>query len=563
MLRTVNMSRLIIISVLLNIVFASDPAEVNVTLHTSSPTDTLFPVREYLTLIGYLNSTTDEAVSFLRSSGYFDESSSSSALKQFSYNGDDDVQVRMALMEFQKRNNLHVSGELNEETVSLMRRRRCGVRDITSHNYILYPTKWIKKDINWYFTNGNSYHMDLTARAFKAWERRSGLRFYMNSTAYDILISFERKVHLRRTLYQTRCEQFDDKNIILGHAFAPPAAQMNGMRAVAEIHLNYDVPWNLDIKQDYGDENSFYNIILHEIGHSLGLSHSDNVNSVMYPFYSDENNDLAPDDIQGIQSLYGPPTPKSTTPTTSTSTEKTPAVFPTITITTTKGIPDVSPDLCEIENINKFVVLSNKRFYIIHEKWFWSVDLVTGKYEKPKLISDWFPFLPSNFKTVEAVYQDPTGDIVAVVDGRMYIISYPSMQLKVVQPLTSMLRFASHFHGMVNSYSGRTYVFYDDMLVNELTYHKNDNSFSSNIYGGRLSNYFPGVPTSVDYVFRYIDGLLYFFKDRTVYQFNEFSGVMEKALPNSLELFNIQCPTIGLLEQLKSVLKQLQDALNK
>jgi len=48
-------------------------------------------------------------------------------------------------------------------------------------------------------------------------------------------------------------------------------------------------------------------LVLHELGHSLGLSHSKVPGSVMasvLPKY-DPNRRLADDDISGIQSLYG------------------------------------------------------------------------------------------------------------------------------------------------------------------------------------------------------------------------------------------------------------------
>lgn len=41
----------------------------------------------------------------------------------------------------------------------------------------------------------------------------------------------------------------------------------------------------------------------HEIGHALGLAHSDDPNALMYPFYSGARN-LDQDDIDGIRSIY-------------------------------------------------------------------------------------------------------------------------------------------------------------------------------------------------------------------------------------------------------------------
>lgn len=48
-------------------------------------------------------------------------------------------------------------------------------------------------------------------------------------------------------------------------------------------------------------------VAIHELGHSLGLSHSDVEASIMAPFYSSYNPNikLHSDDIAGIRRLYG------------------------------------------------------------------------------------------------------------------------------------------------------------------------------------------------------------------------------------------------------------------
>jgi hypothetical protein len=52
---------------------------------------------------------------------------------------------------------------------------------------------------------------------------------------------------------------------------------------------------------------NFYNVVLHEAGHSLGLDHPDDPTQVMYAFYnSDDTLSLGSGDIAGMQFLYGP-----------------------------------------------------------------------------------------------------------------------------------------------------------------------------------------------------------------------------------------------------------------
>jgi hypothetical protein len=71
------------------------------------------------------------------------------------------------------------------------------------------------------------------------------------------------------------------------------------------ITLDADEMWS-----PFGERGlNFYNVVLHEAGHSLGLDHPDGPGSssqVMYEFYlSDETLGLAAGDIAGIQLIYG------------------------------------------------------------------------------------------------------------------------------------------------------------------------------------------------------------------------------------------------------------------
>ena len=47
------------------------------------------------------------------------------------------------------------------------------------------------------------------------------------------------------------------------------------------------------------------NVSIHEIGHLLGLGHSNVQDAIMFAFYDDNVDSLRQDDIDGIQQLYG------------------------------------------------------------------------------------------------------------------------------------------------------------------------------------------------------------------------------------------------------------------
>lgn len=138
-------------------------------------------------------------------------------------------------------------------------------------------------------------HMDQTIeRALKQWAERADLVFMRtdNSRARRNLdFSFGSGSH-------GDSYPFDGPRGILAHAFYP--AGVNSEPIAGDLHLDNDESWTI------GGNPDLFSVVLHEIGHSLGLGHSDQPGAVMYPYYR-QLEALQDDDIAAIQRLYAAP----------------------------------------------------------------------------------------------------------------------------------------------------------------------------------------------------------------------------------------------------------------
>lgn len=158
-------------------------------------------------------------------------------------------------------------------------------------------SKWSRNDLTYVFLNGsdvlpNDEERELIRQAFALWAEVVPLTFteVSSSSEADFLISWEVGNH-------GDSDPFDGIGGTLAHATFPnPFADRQVI-----IHFDDDEPWTNSTTFDV----DLLTVAAHEIGHSLGLDHSNDIDALMYPSYFGPRRFLDSDDVAGIQSLYG------------------------------------------------------------------------------------------------------------------------------------------------------------------------------------------------------------------------------------------------------------------
>lgn len=165
----------------------------------------------------------------------------------------------------------------------------------------------IPSDGVYWFKSPNVLNASLSAKLGSNWRTVVAEAIYAWSSVSDLDIAEVSDGILNGDYYVSpggkspfgdiRIGGYDFKNNqTLASAYGPPP---DGWSRAGDVSINVGVAWNSGSDIDFGT------VIMHELGHSLGLDHPTDAGSIMYETYQGVRRSLAPGDIQGIQSLFG------------------------------------------------------------------------------------------------------------------------------------------------------------------------------------------------------------------------------------------------------------------
>lgn len=237
---------------------------------------------------------------YLARYGYLDDVNSDEK------NDDFDEALEAAVEDYQNFYHLNATGELDGPTITQMLMPRCGVPDkksshkhgkkllhtVSHYQFFDNNQRWPPGKTNLTYAFRSNYptnYIPPVVRAFNTWASRTGYFTFsrVNDVARaDLKISWERGDHGDGA-------DFVNGTRVLAHAFTPTDGR---------FHYNANQNWSIGAQRNAYDVET---VALHEIGHLLGLNHSQFQIAIMWSTITiGRVKGLDSDDINGIRALY-------------------------------------------------------------------------------------------------------------------------------------------------------------------------------------------------------------------------------------------------------------------
>ncbi|CAL8367129.1 unnamed protein product [Lota lota] len=401
--------------------------------------------------------------------------------------------VEEALRIFQRVTGLSSSGKLNAATLEMMGKPRCGEADTFTNHYLAYRVigKWRKTTLTYRI---NNYTPDLgpaktrlaIQKAFRYWSDVSPLMFReVQQGRADIRFSFHRQD-------KTCPVPFDGRGHVLAHADAP----QSGI-----VHFDGEELWTEG--KHYGTNLRI--VAAHEIGHALGLGHSQHSHALMGPVYNgyQPHFKLHADDVRGIQALYGKPGKHVPSRNSGQS-------VPAGTV----------PDPCKA-TIDAIMLGPLHKTYAFSGQYVWTVS--EARYSTPTLISTLWKDLPGSLNA--AVHSQRTGKSYFLKGDKVWRYTifkldrgFPKILAKIPADIDSA--FYQRNPKTIIFIKGPGYWQWDEIGTTDIT-----------SYPKAIRKLYHGFPSNPSAVSTGTNGHIYVFKGTQYWRINKHTHAVEKGYP--------------------------------
>ncbi|XP_076837568.1 matrix metalloproteinase-16 isoform X1 [Brachyhypopomus gauderio] len=464
--------------------------------------------------------------------------------------------MRSAITAMQSVYGLNVTGTLDKSTINWMKKPRCGVPDqvrsgtglrVRRRRYALTGQKWQRTHITYSIKNvtpkvGARETHEAIRRAFDVWQGVTPLNF--EAVPYSALESGKRDVDITIIFasgFHGDSSPFDGEGGFLAHAYFP------GPGIGGDTHFDSDEPWTLGNPNHDGERvtgNDLFLVAVHELGHALGLEHSNDPTAIMAPFYQymdTESFKLPHDDLQGIQKIYGPPD-KNPQPTRLLTTVPPPRLHPPSDPRkhdrqsrphrpphrSKPAHPNSKPNICD-GGFNTLAILRQELF-VFKDQWFWRVRDNSVMPGYPMQISDFWKGLPPK---IDAVYENSEGKFVFFKGHRFWVFKDTTLQPTSPQDI-------SLFGSGMPTQNIETAVWWED--VAKTYFFKGDRYWRYNEDIRSMDPGYPkpitvwkGIPDSPQGAFvDKANGFTYFYKGKEYWKFNNRRLRVESGYPRSV-----------------------------